>query len=309
MTDTQSSADVRPATVAEKNKQEWNALVFTGDAPFDDGATPEVVAKKTLLLQQHNAKKEKAKSKVQLRQELIAATPLLRIAKAIAQYAFVEPLTETEQKRVLVLRDSKRGPNGPPLRRDCQRTLMIYFRAVFYHKGGIYVPCVKRSCFAGDVMRIADLTRYITWKYRKPGYLDIPITDEFLNFSMARVESDYQCETGLVKLIEEYRDELLLQGVFSEDPISELAPSAPVRQEKRFRIHTIAKRMDEINARMDEMAEQRTADRKALVEMLGICTRLMARVTELENRSVVTTPIDAAKNIQEVVVPSGPVVQ
>jgi hypothetical protein len=139
---------------------------------------------------------------------------------------------------------------------------------------------MKRLWDAADVFRIADLARFMFWKYRKPGYLGELISDSDLNFSLKRVEADMIDEPEIVALLNAFRDELLAQGVFSENPLEHLNQTTQARKQKHFRVSTVMKRYEEIETRMGELAKRQEA--VLTIEALRPTTEELARrLTEL----------------------------
>jgi hypothetical protein len=268
---------------ADRNTREWNEVAFGGNEPFTDGVTPEVVARQQL---ERDAAAEREKRRLQAQERRASAlksVPLKRIQKELSKIKFNTPITETETARLKNFLLNEQGGISKQNRRGCNFALFKYMRAQFYAGGGMQVLCMKRLWDAADVFRIADMARFVFWKYRKPGYLGGEISDSDLNFSLKRVEADMIDEPEIVALLNAFRDELLAQGVFSENPLEHLNQTTQARKQKHFRVSTVMKRYEEIETRMGELAKQQEAvlTIEALRPINENVAELARRLTEL----------------------------
>lgn len=338
MSNTQKPAAL---TAEEAQKQAHDALLG-GTEPFNDGETPERIAARNQRVAEYMAKKNRQLTQQQERAALVARTPILRIAKAISEYQFWTQPTEAEIKRSYIFKRfddvPRRDPAGNPMldenkepvmynpgkeaRKGFNVALMRYWRAQFYAGREMNVLCTRRLFDTVAVARIVDLARYIFWKYRKPGCLGIEISDADLNFSLQRVQSDFVSEEGLVGLLNQFRDDLLARGIFSEDPTKYLAPATRDRKKRYFQSTSLMAEMKALRAKVEEytapanlapavakldedlkaavshyttahgvtinalneLQKKEEADAKAVVFLTNTVLRLLTRVEELERR-------------------------
>jgi hypothetical protein len=268
-------------SVADKARLESEARLFGGDpsAPFDDGVTPEVMARIKLRQELFEKEKEARKrQKLSRKSERILNSPLKRAALELSHARFVTALTPEEHKRAVQLAQGKLLKGQ---RRDVQVVLYTWLRVCFSARGGPHILCTRHLSDAPAAIRLADMMRVVMWPYRRDGKQGIKVEDGSYNLSYARAVADLKNENVIGALVENFRAELLklvdADGIplLSDDPAPPANTNTMRKRERQQHVATLMRRMD-------ELAGQRTSDRKALVEMLGVCTRLMARVTELE---------------------------
>ncbi len=234
------------------DQQEWEQRAFTGDAPFNDGDTPERAAFREKRMTEYQELQQRKLDKKRKREELLASQPLRKLEWGISRYAFVNPITPDEREKTKLLSGAlgvKQDSGGEwvdlgkEARRGFGGAFGTHWRAQFYAQGMMRVLCVRRMAQTADVARIADLARHIFWQYRKPGCFNIEMTDDFCNFSMQRVRADFECEPELVTMLQGYRDELLKQGVFSEDPAALLSAHTKRAYVSKFKSADLEKRI------------------------------------------------------------------
>jgi len=258
-----------------KNSEEWNRTALAGDEPFTDGVTPEILAARESQRQAREAAAARDRARAEKRAQLLADTPLKVLRKQLNMMSFSGGLSESENQRT---RQLLNAPNARAMRRGVGITLIRYAQAQVYAGGHLIILAMKSNHWsvASDVFRIADMARVLFWKYRKPGFLGVPVSDEDLNYSLKRTEHDLQHNPEIVALLEEFKKVLLDQGIFSESPVS---PHRRARLVKHFRTSTVMARMDEVTARMDEMAKQ-------LNDILAENKALALRMSTLEGKTI-----------------------
>jgi hypothetical protein len=316
-------------TVAEAQKAQWENLAFTGDAPFDDGATPEVLARieaqepaRLLKEQQFNQRKQREKSLRQQREELVANTPLLRIARLLSKVEFDRPLSEPELQKCRKLALSRTKGE----RKDVYVMLYRYLRTQFMQNGGPYISSTRPIREADSTFRIADLIRIEMWPYRRAGQNGQEYSDADMNISVDRAYQD-QFEPKVYPLVQAYCAELLklkdTDGIpiFSKEP-REHVGTGRLKNERRIRVSSLEKRLDtqakaivDAAQKFGELAARVAQNGKALVNLTNIAMNMLKRIEALEQDRkqavgfILTGPVnEAAKNVEKVVVPSGPVV-
>ena len=262
--DTKQTTGLTP----EQQSAEWNRTAFVGNEPFNDGVTPEVLAKQAQRAAEAKERAAKAEAARNKRIEFRSRAPLQEISYKLKKVTFAAPLTAEEQERTRnILCDC--GPVGKAERRDVNFTLFKYFRAGFSASGGMNILVMKLATpeEASDVFRIADMARVLFWKHRKPGYLGVECGNEYLNYSLKRAENDIIDNPDVVALLEEYRKFLLDTGVFSEHPEWSKNASAMRRTLTHYRTATVMTNLDALAQRLNDVATAQEVHKQNLITL------------------------------------------
>jgi hypothetical protein len=231
----------------EQLKQEWEQRAFGGNEPFTDGVTPEMAQARLDRIAEYKNSVERASKKLQLKPREDGRRPFLAISRDLSGAVFNNPLTEEElirTKRVLLDVDKHE-------RRDCAFAWGGGFQARFFSMGLRLLASrsLNQPNAAQNIFRIADMARGLFWKYRKPGWFGDAITDAHLNYSVKRMTEDVAENPEIVKLLEEYRDLMLIDGAFSKEgkPRRIGRPANPNKvKEPVFRTATLARQLKAI---------------------------------------------------------------